>query len=123
MVDVKKIALFVGGVVFGSAGFKVLASKDAKKVYTQTTAAVLRMKDSTMETVNKVQEQAGDILADAKAINEAALPEAAQEVIEDAPRRKQRRGIIPQLLSRLRAAFFHESALKEVLTDEMYDFT
>ena len=28
MVDVKKIALFVGGVVFGSAGFKVLASKD-----------------------------------------------------------------------------------------------
>ena len=54
MVDVKKIALFVGGVVFGSAGFKVLASKDAKKVYTQTTAAVLRMKDSTMETVNTV---------------------------------------------------------------------
>ena len=82
MVDVKKIALFVGGVVFGSAGFKVLASKDAKKVYTQTTAAVLRMKDS-METVNKVQEQAGDILADAKAINEARAAEAAQEVIED----------------------------------------
>ena len=82
MVDVKKIALFVGGVVFGSAGFKVLASKDAKKVYTQTTAAVLRMKDSTMETVNK--EQAGDILADAKAINEARAAEAAQEVIEDA---------------------------------------
>ena len=83
MVDVKKIALLVGGVVFGSAGFKVLASKDAKKVYTQTTAAVLRMKDSTMETVNKVQEQAGDILADAKAINEARAAEAAQEVIED----------------------------------------
>ena len=35
------------------------------RVYTQTTAAVLRMKDSTMETVSKVQEQAGDILADA----------------------------------------------------------
>lgn len=36
------------------------------------------------------------------------------------------RGIIPQLLSRLRAALFHESALKEVIeviTDEMYDFT
>ena len=47
MVDVKKIALFVGGVVFGSAGFKLLSSSDAKKVYTQTTAAVLRMKDST----------------------------------------------------------------------------
>ena len=45
MFDTKKLALFLGGVVFGSAGFKVLSSKDAKKVYTQTTAAVLRMKD------------------------------------------------------------------------------
>lgn len=83
MFNAKKIALFVGGVVFGSAGFKILASKDAKKVYTQTTAAVLRMKDATMETVNKVQEQAGDILADAKAINETRAAEAAAEVIED----------------------------------------
>ena len=83
MFNVKKVALFVGGVVFGSAGFKILASKDAKKVYTQTTAAVLRMKDATMETVNKVQEQAGDILADAKAINETRAAEAAAEIIED----------------------------------------
>ena len=80
MVDVKKIALFVGGVVFGSAGFKILSSSDAKKVYTQTTAAVLRMKDST---VSKVQEQAGDILADAKAINEARAAKAEAAVIED----------------------------------------
>ena len=72
MFDTKKLALFLGGVVFGSAGFKVLSSKDAKKVYTQTTAAVLRMKDCTMQTVNKVQEEAGDILADATAINEIA---------------------------------------------------
>ena len=55
--DIKKIALFAAGTLFGSAGFKLLSSKDAKKVYTQTTAAVLRMKDSTMETVSKVQEQ------------------------------------------------------------------
>ena len=47
--DIKKIALFAAGTLFGSAGFKLLSSKDAKKVYTQTTAAVLRMKDSTME--------------------------------------------------------------------------
>ena len=83
MFDTKKLALFLGGVVFGSAGFKVLSSKDAKKVYTQTTAAVLRMKDCTMQTVNKVQEEAGDILADAKAINESRAAEVAQEVIED----------------------------------------
>jgi len=43
MFDTKKLALFLGGVVFGSAGFKVLSSKDAKKVYTQTTAAVGRL--------------------------------------------------------------------------------
>ena len=53
MVDIKKIALFAAGTLFGSAGFKLLSSSDAKKVYTQTTAAVLRMKDSTMETVSK----------------------------------------------------------------------
>ena len=41
------------------------------------------MKDCTMQTVNKVQEEAGDILADAKAINESRAAEAAQEVIED----------------------------------------
>ena len=78
-----KLACFIGGVLFGSVGIKLLSSKDAKKVYTQTTAAVLRMKDCTMQTVNKVQEEAGDILADAKAINESRAAEAAQEVIED----------------------------------------
>lgn len=41
------------------------------------------MKDCTMQTVNKVQEEAGDILADAKAINESRAAETAQEVIED----------------------------------------
>ena len=84
MIDYKRIALFAGGVLFGTAGIKVLTSKDAKKVYSQTTAAVLRMKDSTMETVSKVQEQAGDILEDAKAINEARAAKAEAEVIEDA---------------------------------------
>ena len=83
-IDWKKTGIFAGGVLFGTAGIKVLSSKDAKKVYTQTTAAVLRMKDSTMETVSKVQEQAGDILEDAKAINEARAAKAEAEVIEDA---------------------------------------
>ena len=79
-----KIGLFAGGALFGSAGIELLTSKDAKKLYTQCTAAVLRMKDSTMETVSKVQEQAGDILEDAKAINEARAAKAEAEVIEDA---------------------------------------
>jgi len=45
MTTTGKIALFVGGTLFGSAGFKLLGSKDARKVYTHTTAAVLRCKD------------------------------------------------------------------------------
>lgn len=77
-----KVAAFVGGTLFGSVGIKLLSSKDAKKVYTHTTAAVLRMKDSVMETVNTVQENCGDILADAVAINEARAA-AEEQYVED----------------------------------------
>ena len=63
----KKLAMFAAGVLFGTAGIKLLSSKDAKKVYTHTTAAVLRAKDSVMETVTTVRENAEDIYADAKA--------------------------------------------------------
>lgn len=35
-----KVALFVGGVLFGSAGIKLLTSKDAKKAYAHTTAGL-----------------------------------------------------------------------------------
>ena len=51
-----RLACFVGGALFGSAGIKLLTSKDAKKAYTHITAAGLRMKDSVMETVTSVQE-------------------------------------------------------------------
>ena len=78
-----KIGLFAGGALFGSAGIELLTSKDAKKVYTQCTAAVLRMKDQVMKTATSLQENCGDILADAKEINE---PRAAEDdaVVEDA---------------------------------------
>ena len=66
----KGAALFVGGVLFGSAGFKLLSSKDAKKAYTHMTAAALRVQESVMETVTSVQENAADILASAKEVNE-----------------------------------------------------
>lgn len=77
--DIKKIALFAAGTLFGSAGFKLLSSKDAKRAYTHAAAAALRMKDSVMETVTSVQENAADVLASAKEINEqrAQAEEAA----------------------------------------------
>ncbi|OLA01796.1 MAG: hypothetical protein BHV90_12710 [Clostridiales bacterium 42_27] len=80
----KNFGLFAAGVLFGTAGIKVLSSKDAKKVYTHTTAAVLRAKDSVMETVTTVRENAEDIYADAKAINQQRAHQEADAVIEDA---------------------------------------
>ncbi len=79
----KKFGLFAAGVLFGTAGIKVLSSKDAKKVYTHTTAAVLRAKDSVMETVTTVRENAEDIYADAKAINARRTEQEAAAVVED----------------------------------------
>ena len=83
MTTTGKIALFVGGTLFGSAGFKILGSKDARKVYTQATAAVLRCKDQVMRDVETVQESCADILADAKAINEARAAEDERYIEDD----------------------------------------
>ena len=88
-VDGKKTGIFAAGVLFGTAGIKVLSSKDAKKLYTNCTAAVLRAKDCVMKTATKIQENAEDILAEAKQINEdRAAQEAAcvqeAETAEDA---------------------------------------
>ena len=77
----KKVGLFASGTLFGTAGIKALASDDAKKLYTNCTAAVLRAKDCVMKTVTTVQENAGDIYADAQQINEDR--KAAEEPFED----------------------------------------
>ncbi len=69
MLGLKKIALFVGGTLFGSVGFKLLSSKDAKKVYAHTAAAALRMRESVLDTVATVQESVSDIMAEANDIN------------------------------------------------------
>ena len=75
-----KIGLFAGGVLFGTAGVKILSSKDAKKAYTHATAAVLRAKECVMTTATTVKENCDDVLADAKEINEQR---AEAEVVED----------------------------------------
>ena len=66
----KNLAVFAGGVLFGTAGIKVLGSQDAKKVYVNCTAAGLRAKECVMTAVPVIQENADDILAEAKEINE-----------------------------------------------------
>ena len=85
----KHLGLFAAGVLFGTAGLKILSSKDAKKVYSHTTAAVLRAKDCVMQAVTNVREDAEDVYADAKDINERRADlEDAVEVIEDASEEK-----------------------------------
>ena len=85
ILKLKKAGLFAGGVLFGTAVVKLLSSKDAKKFYTNCTAAVLRAKDSLMKTATTVQENAGDILAEAQQINEerAAKEAAEAEIVEE----------------------------------------
>lgn len=83
ILDAKKVGIFAGGLLFGTAGLKILSSKDAKKVYTNCTAAVLRAKDCIMKTATTVQENAEDILAEAKQINEDRAAEEAAAVVED----------------------------------------
>ena len=73
--DCKKVGLFAGGVLFGTAGVKLLSSKDAKKAYTNCAAAALRVKDCVMK----------DVLAQAKEINEERYAKEAEAVEEDEP--------------------------------------
>lgn len=80
---IEKAVVFAGGVLFGTAGLSILSSKDAKKVYTEGTAAVLRAKECVMTGVTSIRETADDILAEAKDINEKRAEEAAAEVVAD----------------------------------------
>ena len=77
----KHLGLFAAGVLFGTAGLKILSSKDAKKVYSHTTAAVLRAKDCVMQAVTNVREDAEDVY-------ERRAAEEDAEVIEDASEEK-----------------------------------
>ena len=83
-VDWKKTGIFAAGVLFGTAGIKALSSDDAKNVYTSCTAAVLRAKSCVMKTAAVIQENAEDIYAGAKQINEEREAAAEAAVVADA---------------------------------------
>ena len=48
MSALKNICLLAGGFLIGTAGVKILGSREARKVYAHTTAAVIRAKDCVM---------------------------------------------------------------------------
>ena len=58
----------------------ILASEDARKLYANCTAAVLRAKECVMKTATNIQEHAEDIYAEAQQINE---DRAAKEAVID----------------------------------------
>ena len=84
-IDGKKTGIFAAGVLFGTAGIKILSSREAKKVYTNCTAAALRAKECIMNTASIIQENAEDIYAEAQQMNEerAAEEEEAVETAEE----------------------------------------
>ena len=82
-IDAKKTGIFAAGVLFGTAGIKLLSSKDAKKLYKNCTAAVLRAKDCVMNVVTNIQENAEDIYAEAKQMNEEREAEELDAEFED----------------------------------------
>ena len=80
--SMEKLGAFVGGALFATVGAKILASKDAQKVFVYTPAAAMREKVDVMAGVTNVKELAGDGVAGAKAFNEKRAAEQA-EGIED----------------------------------------
>ena len=77
--NLKNANLFAAGLALGTVGLKVLTSKDAKKVYAGIVAAGLRAKGTVLETAEKVQASASDVLAEAPEINEARNEEIFEE--------------------------------------------
>ena len=81
-IDRKHMGIFAAGVLFGTAGIKILSGRDDKRVYTHGAAAALRANDFCMKTA-AVQENAEDIYAEAVQINEERARQEAEQVISD----------------------------------------
>ena len=84
MLGLDKLKLLGYGFMQGTAGVRVLSSRDAKKVYTQVTAAALRGVEEITRVAANIRENCGDIAAEAKQINERRSEEARQREIADA---------------------------------------
>ena len=79
----REFGIFAGGVLFGTAGLKLLGSRDAKRCYAHIAAALMRAKDDVMKQVTSVRESYADVIADARDINEKRAKEE-EMIIEDA---------------------------------------
>ena len=73
---------FMGGLLVGTVGLKILGSRDAKRGYAHVAAALLRAKDEVMRQVTAVREAYGDVIAEAREINEKRA-QTEDVVVED----------------------------------------
>jgi hypothetical protein len=92
-----KLALFVGGTLFGSAGLRLLASEDVCKVYTHAKAAAQRLVgciDLTGETAT-VQEAVGEAQSAMEGIPDASALIQGTEALSSAVEELQ--GILSQM--------------------------
>lgn len=78
------IGCVAAGFLAGTVGKLILTSKDAKKVYTYCTAAVLRGKDTLMETTTTLKENCEDIYEEAMDINAVLYAEEEMMMVERA---------------------------------------
>ncbi|MGX9754837.1 DUF6110 family protein [Clostridioides difficile] len=86
ILKMKKTGIFLGGVLLGTVGVKILSSDCVKKSCTKATAGALKVKDSVLETTTKIQENMEDILAEAKEINELGeLSSSTTKNVQEAP--------------------------------------
>ena len=88
----RDVGMFAGGVIVGAAALAVIGVKGAAKAGTVATAGVLRAKDAVMGTVERVQAEAGDIVADAKAMNEKYYQEQDKKSAAEAKTEPEVRG-------------------------------
>ncbi len=79
-----RLALFAGGVLFGTAGVSALKSEEAKKVYVQATALGLRCKDALVKTGVELKENFDDVCAEAADINDARQVKINEKKLEEA---------------------------------------
>ncbi len=84
----RKVGFIAGCIAAGAVATKVLTSDRAKKIYTNATAVALRTKDSIMTEVSKIKEEADDIVAEAKDLNEQKAKKE-NEIIEDTSKENQ----------------------------------
>ncbi|MGN1388343.1 MAG: DUF6110 family protein [Bulleidia sp.] len=80
----KNARMIAYGFLIGTAGVSILASRDAKKVYTHVTAACKRGGTSLMKTFTEIKENCEDISADADEINAKRAAEDRAREIADA---------------------------------------